>query len=104
MTALLGGLQTDKKQPENIQLSIVYLYIRVTLIIKDQEFHCTTYSSIHSKTFLLYKFEVDRVPKKSMFAEWPAEFSVYSRDKYKNFLLTKFLKILQNARAHQQLM
>ena len=47
---------------------------------------------------------VDRVPKKSKFAEWPAEFSVYSRDKYKNFLLTKFLKILQNARAHQQLM
>ena len=27
---------------------------------------------------------------------------VYSRDKYKNFLLTKFLKILQNASAHQQ--
>ena len=36
------------------------------------------------------------------FSEWPAEFSVYSRDKYKNFLLTKFLKILQNAHAHQQ--
>ena len=47
---------------------------------------------------------LDRVPKKSKFAEWPAEFIVYSRDKYKNFLLTKFLKILQNARAHQQLM
>ena len=30
------------------------------------------------------------VPKKSKFAECPAEFSVYSRDKYKNFLLTKF--------------
>ena len=47
---------------------------------------------------------VDRVPKKSKLAEWPAEFSVYSRDKYRNFLLTKFLKILQNAHAHQQLM
>ena len=47
---------------------------------------------------------IDRVPKKSKFSEWPAEFIVYSRDKYKNFLLTKFLKILQNARAHQQLM
>ena len=47
---------------------------------------------------------LDRVPKKSKFAEWPAEFSVYSRGKYKNFLLTKFLKILQNAHAHQQIM
>ena len=37
---------------------------------------------------------LDRVPKKSKFSEWPAEFIVYSRDKYKNFLLTKFLKIL----------
>ena len=36
---------------------------------------------------------LDRVPKKSKFAEWPAEFSVYSRDKYKNFLLKKFFKI-----------
>ena len=36
--------------------------------------------------------------------EWPAEFIVYSRDKYKNFLLTKFLKILQSVSAHQQLM
>ena len=45
---------------------------------------------------------LDRVPNKSKFAEWPAEFSVYSRDKYKNFLLTNFLKILQNAHAHQQ--
>ena len=35
---------------------------------------------------------LDRVPKKSKFAEWPAEFSAYSRDKYKNFLLTEFLK------------
>ena len=50
------------------------------------------------------KHTVDRVPKKSKFAERPAEFSVYSRGKYKNFLLTKFLKILQNVRAHQQLM
>ena len=47
---------------------------------------------------------LDRVPKKLKFSEWPAEFIVYSRDKYKNFLLTKFSKILQNARAHQQLM
>ena len=49
-------------------------------------------------------FGIDRVPKKSKFAERPAEFSVYSRGKYKNFLLTKILEILQNARAHQQLM
>ena len=41
-------------------------------------------------------------PEKTKFAEWPAEFSVYSRYKYKNFLLTKFLKIFQNVRAHQQ--
>ena len=47
---------------------------------------------------------LDRVPKKSKFADWPAEFCVYSRDKYKKFLVTKFLKILQNVRAHQQLM
>ena len=47
-------------------------------------------------------YELDRVPKKSKFAEWPAEFIAYSRDKSKDFLLTKFFKILQNARAHQQ--
>ena len=41
-------------------------------------------------TFYKYMAALDRVPKKSKFAEWPAEFSVYSRDKYKNFLLTKF--------------
>ena len=35
------------------------------------------------------------------FSEWPAEFSVISSDNSKNFLLKKFLKILQNARAHQ---
>ena len=51
-----------------------------------------------------HQWALDRVPKKSKFSEWPAEFIVYSRDKYKNFLLTKFLKILKNARAHQQLM
>ena len=50
------------------------------------------------------QWALDRVPKKSKFAERPAEFSVYSRGKYKNFLLTKFLKISQNARAQQQLM
>ena len=44
--------------------------------------------------------KLDRVPKKSKFSEWPTEFSVYSRDKYKNFLLTKFLKIFQNARGN----
>ena len=48
--------------------------------------------------------ETRQGPKNSKFGERPAEFSVYSRGKYKNFLLTKFLKILQNARAHQQLM
>ena len=32
--------------------------------------------------------------KKSKFSEWPAEFSVISSDKSKNFLLKKFLKIL----------
>ena len=53
-----------------------------------------------NKLYIMYV--LDRVPKKSKFAEWPAEFIVYSRDKYKNFLLTKFLKILQNGRAHQQ--
>ena len=47
---------------------------------------------------------LDMVPNKPKFTEWPAEFSAYSRDKYKNFLLTKFLKIFQNARAHQQFM
>ena len=47
---------------------------------------------------------IDRDPKKSKFLEWPAEFIVYSRGKYKNFLLTKFFKILQNAHAHHQLM
>ena len=57
-----------------------------------------------TKTLNVQNPAIDRVPKKSKFAEWPAEFSVYSRDKYKNFLLTKFLKILQNVRAHQQLM
>ena len=38
--------------------------------------------------------------KKSKFSEWPAEFSVISSDKSKNFLLKKFLKILQNGGAH----
>ena len=38
--------------------------------------------------------------KKSKFSEWPAEFSVNSTDKSKNFLLKKFLKILQNGSAH----
>ena len=52
--------------------------------------------------FLLTFLLLDRVPKKSKFSEWPAKFSVYSRDNYKNFLLKKFLKILRNARAHQQ--
>ena len=37
--------------------------------------------------------------KKSKFSEWPAEFSVISSDKSKNFLLKKFLKILQNGGA-----
>ena len=41
-----------------------------------------------------FRMDIRQGPKKSKFAEWPAEFSVYSRDKYKNFLLTKFLKIL----------
>ena len=40
--------------------------------------------------------------KKSMFPEWPAEFIVYSRDKSKNFLLKKFLKILPPGHAHKQ--
>ena len=62
------------------------------------------YSILSNSSLYLFSSTVDRVPKKSKFAEWPAEFSVYSRDKYKNFLLTKFLKILQNVRAHQQLM
>ena len=53
--------------------------------------------------FSAFGFSIlDRVPKKSKFSEWPAEFIVYSRDKYKNFLLTKFLKILQNVRAHKK--
>ena len=39
-------------------------------------------------------------PEKSKFSEWPAEFSVISSDKSKNFLLKKFLKILQNSGAH----
>ena len=38
--------------------------------------------------------------KKSKFSEWPAEFSVISSNKSKNFLLKKFLKILQNDGAH----
>ena len=37
--------------------------------------------------------------KKSKFSEWPAEFSVISSDKSKNFLFKKFLKILQNGGA-----
>ena len=37
---------------------------------------------------------LDRVPKKSKISERPAEFIVHSRDNSKNFLLTKFLKIL----------
>ena len=45
---------------------------------------------------------LDRDRKKSMFSEWPAEFSKYSRDKSKNFLLKKFLKILLPGHAHQQ--
>ena len=40
--------------------------------------------------------------KKSMFSEWPAEFSEYPRDKSKNFLLKKFLKILLPGHAHKQ--
>ena len=43
---------------------------------------------------------VDRDRKKSMFSEWPAEFSEYCRDKSKNFLLKKFLKILLPRHAH----
>ena len=39
-----------------------------------------------------------------MFSEWPTEFSEYSRDKSKNFLLKKFLKILLPGHAHQQQM
>ena len=45
---------------------------------------------------------LDRDRKKSMFSEWPAEFSEYSRDKSKNFLLKKFLKILLPGHAHKQ--
>ena len=40
--------------------------------------------------------------KKSKFSEWAAEFSVYSSDKSKNFLLKFFLKILQNGGAHEE--
>ena len=39
-------------------------------------------------------FLVDRDAKKSKISERPAEFIVHSRDNSKNFLLTKFLKIL----------
>ena len=48
--------------------------------------------------------KVDRVPLKLGFSEWSAEFIMYFRDKNKNTLLAKFLEILQNARAHLQLM
>ena len=60
------------------------------------------FRKVKKPEFLYTTSRIDRVLKKSKFSEWPAEFIVYSRDKYKNFLLTKFLKILQNARAHQQ--
>ena len=41
--------------PENVHFYANYvLYKRVTLKIKDKNFHKTTLSSIHSKTFLLY--------------------------------------------------
>ena len=46
--------------------------------------------------------KIDRVPKKLKLTEWPAEFSVYSRDKSKNFLLKKFFKILLPGHAHKQ--
>ena len=45
---------------------------------------------------------LDRDRKKSMISEWPADFSAYSRDKSKNFLLKKFLKILLPRHAHKQ--
>ena len=45
---------------------------------------------------------VDRDRKKSVFSEWPAELNEYSKDKSKNFLLKKFLKILLPGRAHNQ--
>ena len=37
-----------------------------------------------------------------MFPEWPAELNEYSRDKSKNFLLKKFLKLLLPGHAHKQ--
>ena len=37
-----------------------------------------------------------------MFSEWLAELNEYSRDKSKNFLLKKFLKILLPGHAHKQ--
>ena len=62
-----------------------------------------SYSFINKRVQIdiVHYISLDRVPKKSKFAEWPAEFSVYFWGKYKNFLLTKFLKIFQNALAHQ---
>ena len=50
--------------------------------------------------FWTWSLKIRQGWKKSKFSEWPAEFSVISSDKSKNFLLKKFLKILQNGGAH----
>ncbi len=75
-----------------------YIYTKKMACYSSEAF----FHTVHKPRYGLgtVTFYIRQGWKKSKFSEWPAEFSVISSDKSKNFLLKKFLKILQNGGAH----
>ena len=83
---------------------VARIFSQKKIAVAPQLFDTAEYISIVHNTkytdFQQNTIHIRQGWKKSKFSEWPAEFSVISSDKSKNFLLKKFLKILQNGGAH----